>query len=99
MLRQWHHTKKMLRASESASRSFVAICTASGTTKSNVVSKGESKRQSLVLGNLKTNDYDFQSRFAQGIAAGKLSELLGEETMPKLDWNLHHLPRKGSGLH
>ncbi|GJE89658.1 FYVE, RhoGEF and PH domain-containing protein [Phanerochaete sordida] len=53
----------------------VAIHTTPVTTKSNVVGEGKSKRWSLVLGNLKTNG----SEFVQGVAAGKLSELLGRQ--------------------
>ena len=34
----------------------------------------------------------------QGVAPGKLGELPGEETMPKVDWSFQHLSRKSSGL-
>ncbi|KIP04169.1 hypothetical protein PHLGIDRAFT_494233 [Phlebiopsis gigantea 11061_1 CR5-6] len=53
----------------------VAIHTTPVTTRPNVVGEGKSKRWSLVLGNLKSSG----SEFAHGVAAGKLSELLGRQ--------------------
>ena len=54
----------------------VAIHTTPVTARPNVVGEGKAKRWSLVLGNLKTSG----SEFAHGVAAGKLSELLGRQS-------------------
>lgn len=55
----------------------VAIHTTPVTTRPNVVGEGKSKRWSLVLGNLKSNVGFGEA--APGMAAGKLSELLGRQ--------------------
>ena len=54
----------------------VAIHTTPVTARPNVVGEGKAKRWSLVLGNLKSSG----SEFAHGVAAGKLSELLGRQS-------------------
>lgn len=59
----------------------VAIHTTPVTARPNVIGEGKSKRWSLVLGNLKNNGSDF----AQGVAAGRLNELLGRQGGSKQD--------------
>ena len=70
------------------SLSEVAICTTSGTKKSGLVSEGEPERWSLMLGNLRANGSESQSKFMQGVTASKLSKLLAGQVTLKLDRNL-----------
>jgi hypothetical protein len=69
----------------------VTTRTTSGMTTSDAVSGGEPERWSFVLDNLRANGSESQSKFMQGVTAGKLSKLPAGQAALKFDDDLSEL--------